>query len=549
VLCFGVKQAVAIFSALARQPCRWWRSRGQLLISYIDDVAAVSPTEEECAAARDMVIKDCRDLNIQVNFEKSMLTPSQVFLFTGVIVDLKQGRFFVPESKLVDLEQRLAEVKANPGFETCRSLAGVAGKILSMSMALQPARLLTRGLYGALKCKSPEDWERLVQWIPRATEEIVWWCENLRPWCDVGALIWPDKRPIQLRIVGDAGPDGYGARIDSRVLPGGSFSVAEVEVFGAYAPDEAGLAQAHRELLGLLKVVRGLERVEKALVQGRRILYCTDCVAARSYVERGGGPSEAMTAITLEVWACAVRCQFSLTCAWIPGTSMVTEGVDALSRSAIRTETWSILPAVRTQLAEWAAAGSGWIDTSAVHTRQAFESLWAVDGAILFPGCHRVREVLDFAQSSPGPLGLLLPRWLSVSWWPVVVRFSTRVYELGRADRVFSRPSASELPLWNFVFAVFEPGWSGRPRRPLGEYPPGFNAGGRGGRGARWRAAAVSADVSGDPKARGKRRRYGRVPVQPAAADEGGGGGGGAGDRRGRHQGRRRGAPSGASAQ
>ena len=48
--------------------------------------------------------------------------------------------------------------------------------------------------------------------------------------------------------------------------------MAEVEVFGAYTPDEAGLAQAHRELLGLLKVVRGLERADPTLVQGRRIL-------------------------------------------------------------------------------------------------------------------------------------------------------------------------------------------------------------------------------------------------------------------------------------
>ena len=299
------------------------------------------------------------------------------------------------------------------------------------------------------------------------------------------------------------------------------FSVAEVELFGVYLPDEAALAQAHRELLGLLKVLQRLEVADLSLIQGRRLLYCTDCVAARSYIERGGGPSVQMTAITLEVWACAVRCQCSLACAWIPGTAMVTEGVDALSRSAILTEHWTLLPAVRVQLQEWAVPGSEWIDTGAVHSRQAFEQPWGSQAKIFFPGCHRVRETLEFAQSAEGALALVLPRWLSLSWWAVVVRFCTRLYELGPAESVFARPRSSDLPMWHFVLAVFEPGWFRAPCRPLNTYPPGFEAGGRGGRKARWRAGRVSEDSSGDPHARGTRRRFGRLPDRPDPGAEG----------------------------
>ena len=256
-------------------------------------------------------------------------------------------------------------------------------------------------------------------------------------------------------------------------------------------------------------------------IQGRRLLYCTDCVAARSYIERGGGPSGVMTALTLQVWACAVRCQCSLACAWIPGTAMVSEGVDALSRSAILTQFWVLLPGVRRQLEAWAAPGSLWVDTLAVHTRQAFEQPWGQSGRIMFPGCHRIREVLQFAQSADGPLALVLPRWLSLSWWPVVVRFCSRVYELGQAERVFARPSTSDLPMWHFVLAVFEPGWSDAPRRPLGVFPPGFETGDRRGSRARWRAGRVADDASGDPRARGKRRRYGQLPDLPSSRSAG----------------------------
>eukprot|EP01047_Picozoa_sp_COSAG01_P134336 COSAG01_NODE_64462_length_276_cov_0.875706_1_plen_80_part_10 len=45
------------------------------------------------------------------------------------------------------------------------------------------------------------------------TGELVFWAGHLLRWNSIGRQLFPQTRPVQIRIVGDAGPTGWGARV------------------------------------------------------------------------------------------------------------------------------------------------------------------------------------------------------------------------------------------------------------------------------------------------------------------------------------------------
>ena len=77
------------------------------------------------------------------------MTPTQVIGFLGYEVSsLPVPTFTVPAPKISKLSTLLASLPSSVGDSVAiRDLATVAGRLLSMSLAIAPARLFTRGLY------------------------------------------------------------------------------------------------------------------------------------------------------------------------------------------------------------------------------------------------------------------------------------------------------------------------------------------------------------------------------------------------------------------
>jgi hypothetical protein len=63
-----------------------------------------------------------------------------------------------------------------------------------------------------------------------------------------------------------------------------------------------------------------------------RSFLCGDCAPARKYLERGGGKSAQMQAVAVRIWKfCLTHC-IALEVRWVSGKTLVSLGVDALSR-------------------------------------------------------------------------------------------------------------------------------------------------------------------------------------------------------------------------
>lgn len=66
---------------------------------YLDDWLLVAPSKQEALCNTHFTLSLLKDLGLKMNFEKSMLAPSQVTLYIGAILDSISGRAVLLERR------------------------------------------------------------------------------------------------------------------------------------------------------------------------------------------------------------------------------------------------------------------------------------------------------------------------------------------------------------------------------------------------------------------------------------------------------------------
>ena len=155
VLCFGLTTAPQVFTRVMAPVATIQHSLGIRMLRYIDDWLVLASSVEECLRARDTVLSLCAELGIQLNLEKSSLTPSQISVYLGI-------------------ELNSVAFKASPSLKRRDSLSSIIGKFLSSRE--QPASLW-RSLLGHLASLTPlvpggRLWTRSLQLVLRSLLEF-----------------------------------------------------------------------------------------------------------------------------------------------------------------------------------------------------------------------------------------------------------------------------------------------------------------------------------------------------------------------------------------
>ena len=125
--------------------------------------------------------RDLEALGFVINLDKSVLEPTQELEFLGYEVNtVNEPRFMVPPARVAKLLADLQALSALRGESVrVRKVASVAGQILSMSLALSPARLFTRGMYCVIDSMHRHDlpggWSARVTLSPVAVGEVEFW--------------------------------------------------------------------------------------------------------------------------------------------------------------------------------------------------------------------------------------------------------------------------------------------------------------------------------------------------------------------------------------
>ena len=80
----------------------------------------------------------------------------QRVVWLGYLLDFSAGRIHVESKKITELLALLKEVGAERGKKVgVRRLAKITGKLMAMGLALQPVRLMSRGLGYDLQWRAP----------------------------------------------------------------------------------------------------------------------------------------------------------------------------------------------------------------------------------------------------------------------------------------------------------------------------------------------------------------------------------------------------------
>jgi len=108
---------------------------------------------------RNFVLEELQKFGLQINSEKSCLTPSQKVKFIGFVIETNANENSV---HLTISKDRISKVKRDikralkHGHVSARFLARIAGQLVSMTKAIIPTKLFLRNvIYIAFSHKSP----------------------------------------------------------------------------------------------------------------------------------------------------------------------------------------------------------------------------------------------------------------------------------------------------------------------------------------------------------------------------------------------------------
>ena len=166
----GFTLSCGIFTKLTRQLVRVWRSKGWRLAHLLDDLIFADQCKDRLMQKVKEVVALLQSLGFFVAWNTPILQPTQVIKWVGWVIDTLRFVVHVPGDKVEAYEQLVQQVITAPDEQVVRTLAKLAGKLISMNAAIPFARLLTRETY---RCICPENgWDALAQVTPQMVAEL-----------------------------------------------------------------------------------------------------------------------------------------------------------------------------------------------------------------------------------------------------------------------------------------------------------------------------------------------------------------------------------------
>jgi len=427
----GYSRSCSIFTFITRQRVRVWRRLGIRCVHLLDDVLVCAATKEECARQRDFILKDLKEHGFFVNWEKAVLTPSQCVKFLGFVVCSHRMRLFVPGDKIEKIEALVGDLLSTRGSgETFRSLAKVAGKIVSLAMAIPPARIFTREIYKCICPQGVDDWDNKAKVSESMLTEMAWVLKYLRSFNSVGAQIRKAHRMCDVRVMVDASTSGFGYRVQNRER---SWKWLGFDSAKACVWDQADSEQVFREMLAVETLV--LQQTREFV--GKRILICTDAVAVRDYINAGTGRSDVLSTMMKRLWWHCVRHGIGLRAEHVAGTRLVQAAVDGFSRATEFALSWKIWRGLDADIRwgrRWGFSGFSIDACASQKTRKCprylsrlglgVGSVGDLRTALLNPdelhyACPPIgfiEEVLGLLSEAEVPVILVVPNWEGKAW-------------------------------------------------------------------------------------------------------------------------------------
>ncbi len=204
VLPFGLSSSLYFFCKTVRPVISFLRMEGVRITSYVDDFCLCAQ-QQHIDNHKRLLIGTLSWLGWVINEEKSTLHPESSKQYIGYKITTGENpALHVPNERIYKLRKDLKRVLSKCHI-TARMLARIAGQCVSMSKAVQPAKLMLRRLLA-----SKTSWSDVLMLDENTKSDLQWWVQALSSWN--GTPI--HRGPIEMQMETDASTTtGWGACI------------------------------------------------------------------------------------------------------------------------------------------------------------------------------------------------------------------------------------------------------------------------------------------------------------------------------------------------
>ena len=184
------------------------RSKGYLIVGYIDDILLLAKTPHELAQVVAETIALLRSLGFTIHESKCVTTPTQVAKFLGFLLNSKDMIISMIPEKAPIIKSKCHNLAQLEGPTPIRDVASVVGLMVSAFEGVQYAPLFYRSLENdktyALK-NNGWDLEGKMTLSPLAKQDLSWWITNVD---QLPKAITP--KPSDLTLMTDSSLKGWG---------------------------------------------------------------------------------------------------------------------------------------------------------------------------------------------------------------------------------------------------------------------------------------------------------------------------------------------------
>lgn len=412
---FGLSLSPLVFTKILRPLLRWARRRGIRMSAYLDDLLIMARSKEQSRHYTRLVRDKLMALGFLINEQKSTMEPTQALDHLGFTFDTRKMTLSVPKNKLRDLRREATKI-LNKGHTTLKNLSSFVGKAMATTLAVFPARLMTRHLLSlkntALR-RPGAQWTDTVILSEKAEENLSWWISSLRTW---NGSSWI-QTPPELDVYTDASDNGWGIVIGNQTWS------------GTWSTEEASMHINWKEIQTVFLAVTLPQ------VQGRMANIIIDNTSTIAYINKFGGTrSPPLMEAADRVWRHCLATGTRLQTTYVPSSF---NPADAPSREMQQQLEWSLDPAFFQEL-EWRwgphqvdlfasplnsqlPSFMTWKPHPAALATDALRHSWKTLGNLyLCPPWNLIPQVLQRLRQQKLDATLITPFWPSAAWFPSV---------------------------------------------------------------------------------------------------------------------------------
>lgn len=443
VLLFGIAPAPQIFTKIVSVPLQTLHYLGIGVAAYIDDLTGWNRCPMAAFWGLTVSIRLFQLLGFRISWKKCVLEPTHCLQILGWMVDLREMRIYLPDSKMKKYRARLQRF-VQMSDTTVRHAASILGTLQHMTFGIKFLRQLTVTLTNSyndqLHVRDGFDNHFFVS--PVIKNDILEILAHLRDWNGTTLL----HRTYDLIQHADASGYAWGGNLS---LPGGTLLRAnDFHIHSTLLRQTLPLPNLpileYQSLTPLIHIcvlealaqwetIYTLEQTAQLSLANKRLLLYSDNVATVACINKGGrsqNPQMAQLVMAFLSWA--RKKNLTIQAEWVPGSENSLADTD--SRIVQTKHEWRLNPHIFQQIDQIWGPHSIDLFASAINAHlptfctripdpqalatNAFTIHWAPHNGWINPPFILLPDILQKVEIERATVTLLAPVWPNQPWYP-----------------------------------------------------------------------------------------------------------------------------------